>query len=97
MAATPRARARRVDAGRPRATPIAATAAMPEARRTDGSPRVTSANPANTTNVATSRGPKVSRDSTGPAITMTNAMFCPDTANKWVRPAARNASVMSAG
>ena len=33
----------------------------------------------------------------GAAITMTNAMFCPDTASRCVRPAARKASVMSGG
>lgn len=95
--ATPSASARSVDAGRPTAEPTAATDAMAVARSTDGSHRVSSANPASTARVATNRGPNRSRLSTGAAITSANATFCPDTASRWVRPAARKASVMSGG
>lgn len=95
--AVPSARVRSVDVGRPRTVPVAATAAIAVARTTDGSQRVSSANPASTASVAAQRTPNRSRVSTGAATTSTNATFCPDTARMWVRPAARNASVMSAG
>ena len=97
IAPTPSASARSDDAGRPTATPTAATAAMAEARRTEGSNRVTRAKPTSTPRVASSRGPKVSRDSTGRATTNTKAMFWPETARRCVSPAAWNASVRSAG
>ena len=97
MAATPRASARSVEAGRPIAAPTAATDAMAVARSTDGSARVSNAKPTSTARVTASRGPKRSRDSTGAAITSAKATFWPDTASKWLRPAARKASVMSAG
>jgi hypothetical protein len=97
MAATPNASVRTVEVGRPSAAPTAATDAMATARSTEGSARVTSANKASTASVAANRGPNRSRVSRGAAMTMTNATFWPDTASRWVRPAARKASAMSAG
>ena len=53
---TPRARVRRVEAGRPSAVPTAATPAIAVARSTDGSARVSSAKPASTAIVARKAG-----------------------------------------
>ena len=76
---------------------VTASAAIADARSTDGSKRVITPNSPITTSVASSRGHSRSRRSTGPTIASAKATFCPDTASRCVSPAPRNASARSAG
>ena len=72
-----------------------ATTAMATARRTDGSHRVRTPKPNRMPMPATSRGHNPSRRSSGAATAKTKATFWPDTANRWLRPAARKSSTSS--
>ena len=88
---------RMVDDGRAKAHAVTATVAMADARRTEGSNRVSMANQATKPTVAAHRQRIVSRRSIGPAATKTNATFSPLTAVRWESPLARNSSTTSAG
>jgi hypothetical protein len=84
-------------AWRPRQNAVADNTAMPDARITDGSNRVSSANHPMSTTVASHRARGRSRVSAGAATTRTKATFCPETAVKWARPDARKSSTSSRG
>ena len=94
---TARAMMRTRATGRPTIATVAASAAMADARSTDGSKRVITPKRPITATVAASRGHNRRRRSTGPARARTKATFWPDTANRWVSPAPWNASARSAG
>src|SRR5581483_10504312 len=85
------------DASRPSVEAVTASAAIADARSTDGSKRVTSAKNPMTASVATRRGRSVSRRSRGPARASTNATFSPETASRCESPAPRKSSATSTG
>ena len=83
--------------GRPATTAVAANAAITDARSTDGSKRVSSANQPIRASVAAQRVGARARRRTGDATASRSATFSPDTALKWARPEARNASTVAGG
>ena len=91
----PRIRTGRV--GRPATTAVAASAAITDARSTEGSNRVSSANHPMRASVAAHRVGARARRSTGEAAARSSATFSPDTTLKWARPESRNASTMVGG
>lgn len=84
-------------AGRPVSVAVAATTAIADALRTEGSKRVSSPNDAINATVTDQRHPRRSRRRSGPASTRTNATFWPETTITWVRPDARKSSTISTG
>ena len=91
-AVTASARIRIPSAARALPAAVEATAAMAEARMTDGSNRVSVANPSSTTRVGTQRQRRSRRRRAGPATARTKATFWPDTTSRWVSPEARKSS-----
>ncbi len=85
VTARPTTRSREI--GTPGIASVAASAAIAEARSTDGSKRVITPKSPITTRVAPSRGQRRRRRSSGPASARAKATFCPDTASRCVRPA----------
>jgi hypothetical protein len=96
-AVTARARCRTAGAGRPATNAVVDSAAMADARSTDGSPLVTSAKKASSPSVTTQRSPNGIRRSAGPATARTKATFSPDTARRWVSPDPRKSSAIVGG
>ena len=86
--ATARERIRSRDAGRPENAAQHASAAIADARRTDGSARVMTAKNAMTASDTTKRPRRPRRRSNGPVTATTKARFSPDTASRCVSPAA---------
>ncbi|CAB4579157.1 unannotated protein [freshwater metagenome] len=78
----------------PMDTATADTAAIPAARTTDGSTRVSTANHTSAPSVAESRVHRPRRRSNGVTIASTYPTFCPDTAVRCARPLSRNRSTV---
>lgn len=94
-ATTATARSRTRLTGRPTVEAVMASAAMATALNTDGSHRVNTPKASTTPTPATSRARSPSRRNIGPATASTKATFCPETANRWLSPAARKSSTSS--
>ena len=96
-AVTARPTTRNREIGAPGIASVAASAAIAEARSTDGSKRVITPKRPITMRVAPSRGQRRRRRSSGPASAKAKATFCPETASRCVSPAPLKASARSAG
>ncbi len=88
---------RTADASTPIAPLSRARAAMAVARSTDGSQRTAVPNRPRTTSAAARRPRRPRRRSSGPAAASAKATFWPETASRWVRPAAEKSASTSAG
>lgn len=93
---TARASTRIADTGHPNVAAPVATRAMAVARSTEGSKRVSRAKNRRTPTAKTNRERRPSRRRTGPARARTKATLAPDTASRWLRPAARKSNRVSA-
>ena len=96
-AVTARPRSRMLLASRPSVAASAARLAIADARRTDGSKRVSSAKNAIVARVAPRRARRPIRRRAGATIASTKATFWPETASRWLRPDARKSAVTAAG